>query len=285
MTLMQNAITAAPLLSVQGLTKRYGPRIGCADVGFDLYPGEVLGIVGESGSGKSTLLSLLCGRCPPDRGSVQYRDGAGDWLDLYAASEAERRTLLRTEWGFVEQNPRDGLRMGVSAGANIGERLMALGERRYGSLRQTAESWLSNATALRELGYSTQQQLDLVETLNNALVISAAKGQRAASVMDAWSKAMALGKLSGGNELGQWHRCGSTRIDRSTLPARVAVMNAPAARMLDIYCAPRSAARRSSAEKEAVWPSKLNGSWMTHIWPASAPNGANCHLWRWTPNS
>src|SRR3546814_16735552 len=62
-----------------------------------LYPGEVLGIVGESGSGKSTLLSLLCGRCPPDRGSVPYRDGAGDWPDLYAAREAERRTLLRTE--------------------------------------------------------------------------------------------------------------------------------------------------------------------------------------------
>lgn len=36
-----------PLLSVSGLTKRYGPRIGCADISFDLYPGEVMGIVGE----------------------------------------------------------------------------------------------------------------------------------------------------------------------------------------------------------------------------------------------
>src|SRR5690606_1331057 len=131
-----------PLLQVRGLTRLYGPDKGCQDVDFELYPGEVLGIVGESGSGKSTLLSLLSGRCVPDRGGVSYRTTEGDWLDLYSASEAARRTLLRTEWGFVEQNPRDGLRMGVSAGANIGERLMAQGSRHYGQLRQAGLDWL-----------------------------------------------------------------------------------------------------------------------------------------------
>lgn len=137
-----------PLLKVRGLTKLYGPEKGCQDVSFELYPGEVLGIVGESGSGKSTLLSLLSGRCLPDRGVIDYRladthKNAGQWLDLYSASEAERRTLLRTEWGFVEQNPRDGLRMGVSAGANIGERLMAQGVRNYQALRAAGLDWLN----------------------------------------------------------------------------------------------------------------------------------------------
>jgi putative phosphonate transport system ATP-binding protein len=137
-----------PLLKVRGLTKLYGPEKGCQDVSFELYPGEVLGIVGESGSGKSTLLSLLSGRCPPDGGVIDYRladthKSAGQWLDLYSASEAERRTLLRTEWGFVEQNPRDGLRMAVSAGANIGERLMAQGVRNYQTLRAAGLDWLN----------------------------------------------------------------------------------------------------------------------------------------------
>jgi putative phosphonate transport system ATP-binding protein len=141
---LQPAVAAAePLFSARDLTRLYGPEKGCQGVSFDLYPGEVLGIVGESGSGKSTLLSLLSGRCRPDRGSVSYRARSGQWLDLYSASEAERRTLLRTEWGFVEQNPRDGLRMAVSAGANIGERLMAQGVRHYGELRAAGLDWLS----------------------------------------------------------------------------------------------------------------------------------------------
>src|SRR3546814_2434656 len=51
-------------------------------------------------------------------------------------------TTLFRSWGFVEQNPRDGLRMGVSAGANIGERLMAQGVRHYGQLRAAGLDWL-----------------------------------------------------------------------------------------------------------------------------------------------
>ena len=57
-------------------------------------------------------------------------------------SEAEIRLLARTDWAFVHQHPRDGLRMNVSAGANIGERLMAIGDRHYGNIREAAIHWL-----------------------------------------------------------------------------------------------------------------------------------------------
>lgn len=132
----------APLLRVINATHYYGGRKGCADVSFELWPGEVVAIVGESGSGKSTLLSLISGRLPLTSGAVVYRDSQGRDRDMASMSEGERRRLLRTEWGFVHQNPRDGLRMRVSAGGNIGERLMACGARRYDDIRQTGHDWL-----------------------------------------------------------------------------------------------------------------------------------------------
>jgi len=133
--------TEQPLLAVRGLTKRYGRRIGCAEVSFDLFAGEVLGIVGESGSGKSTLLSCLAGHLAPDAGTVVF-DTADGPRDTVRMAEAERRRLARTDWAFVHQNPRDGLRMGVSAGGNVGERLMAVGARHYGQIRAQAVDWL-----------------------------------------------------------------------------------------------------------------------------------------------
>jgi putative phosphonate transport system ATP-binding protein len=49
---------------------------------------------------------------------------------------------MRTDWGFVHQNPREGLRPHVSAGANVAERLMAVGGRNYGAIRGLASDWL-----------------------------------------------------------------------------------------------------------------------------------------------
>ena len=131
-----------PLLVADRLAKSYGRLTACRDVSFALYPGEVLAIVGESGSGKTTLLQLLSAQLTPSAGRVSYRMRDGVLRDLAALGEAERRFLFRTDWGYVHQDPAMGLRMAVSAGANVGERLMAVGWNHYGNIRNTASSWL-----------------------------------------------------------------------------------------------------------------------------------------------
>ena len=133
-----------PLLVADGVAKTYpGGRIGCRDVGFTLYPGEVLGIVGESGSGKTTLLNCLSAKLEPSAGTIRFDTRTRGLTDIFSLSEPERRLLMRTDWGIVHQNPRDGLRMNVSAGGNVGERLMAVGERHYGQIRAEALDWLN----------------------------------------------------------------------------------------------------------------------------------------------
>ena len=162
-----------PLLQVSGITKTYGGRIGCADVSFDLWPGEVMGIVGESGSGKSTLLSCMAGHLTPDTGRVIFDTRSDGPRDVLAMNEPERRMLARTDWAFVHQNPRDGLRMGVSAGGNVGERLMAVGARHYGTIREQAIDWLGRVEISsdriddrpRQFSGGMQQRLQIARNL------------------------------------------------------------------------------------------------------------------------
>ena len=132
-----------PLLRVRGLRRLYGRRVAIEEVSFDLWPGEVLAVVGESGSGKTTLLHALAGHHMPDAGSVWFDTRDQGHVEIYSMPEGHRRALARTDLGFVHQNAADGLRMNVSAGANVVERLMALGQRNYGDLRVQAAEWLA----------------------------------------------------------------------------------------------------------------------------------------------
>ena len=88
---------------------------------------------------------------------------------------------------------------GMEQGAAVMERLAQVARRTYSDISRTTDSFVKNSQALKDLGYSTATQLDYTEALNNALVISAAKGQQAESVQNALAKAMALGELRGDN--------------------------------------------------------------------------------------
>jgi branched-chain amino acid transport system ATP-binding protein len=60
------------LLTVEGLTKRFGGFTAVANVSFAVQPGEILGLIGPNGSGKSTIFNILSGALIPNGGSVRF---------------------------------------------------------------------------------------------------------------------------------------------------------------------------------------------------------------------
>jgi len=154
------------LLRVRGLTKIYGepskntiertgpnfasnicPETGAivaiANIDFDLYPGEVLGIVGESGSGKSTMVQLLYFDQEATDGRVLFGAVDEGRTNLLGLSNQRKRYVRNHLMGMVYQNPRDGLNFSFSSGGNIAEKLLMAGTFHVGDIRGRASYLLT----------------------------------------------------------------------------------------------------------------------------------------------
>lgn len=189
------------LLEVRNITKRYGdgccnclnvdasdresnrcPFCGsvaaCLNVSFDLYRDEVLGVVGESGSGKSTLVRLLHFEEDPSVGEIIMNgNGATDEKqNILALSSFQKRQLRSRRMGIVYQNPHLGLRMGVSAGGNVAEKLLEAEWRHVGRIRDRAADLLTKTEIPiarmneppRNFSGGMQQRVQIAKALANS---------------------------------------------------------------------------------------------------------------------
>jgi D-xylose transport system ATP-binding protein len=80
-----NQAEREPILQLQGISKRFGAVQALAEVDFEVYAGEVVGLVGDNGAGKSTLAKIISGVYRPDAG--QYRI-AGHEVSVNSPREA-----------------------------------------------------------------------------------------------------------------------------------------------------------------------------------------------------
>jgi tape measure domain-containing protein len=85
----------------------------------------------------------------------------------------------------------------MDAAPALMQRITDIANASYSPLEQTAEIYSRNAGILRDLGRGATEAADFTEALNHALVTTATRGERAASVQNALAKAMAVGKLAG----------------------------------------------------------------------------------------
>ncbi|GAA4264420.1 ATP-binding cassette domain-containing protein [Frondihabitans peucedani] len=62
----------APVMSLRGISKRFGAVQALTDIDFDVFPGEIVAIVGDNGAGKSTFVKILAGVYTPDQGTITF---------------------------------------------------------------------------------------------------------------------------------------------------------------------------------------------------------------------
>jgi branched-chain amino acid transport system ATP-binding protein len=91
--------TSAPLLQVNGLSKRFGGFVALDGINLEVAPGERLGLIGPNGSGKSTLVNCICGTLQNETGTVTF-DGRS--ID---GAPAHKRTHLGLARSFQLPRP------------------------------------------------------------------------------------------------------------------------------------------------------------------------------------
>ncbi len=171
------SVTAPPVpaITVQGLSKMYGPILGCQDVTFDVAPGEALGIIGESGSGKSTAMRCIAGDQSATAGRVTLNSVHGGEVDVLSLDESARRAIRIRDLSVVYQDPSEGLDLRVSAGGNIADRLTAAGWRNFGEIRARAAELLERTEVpldrmddeVRTFSGGMRQRVQLAKALAN----------------------------------------------------------------------------------------------------------------------
>ena len=152
-----------------------GAVVAAWDVNFEVVPGEALGVIGESGSGKSSVMRCIAGDVAATAGDVRLRSVDDGATNVLALSAGERRALRVDHLSVVYQDPAEGLDLGITAGGNVADRLVAAGERNFGRIRDRASVLLERTEVpldrmddlVRTFSGGMRQRVQLAKALAN----------------------------------------------------------------------------------------------------------------------
>ena len=165
----------SPVLSLRGVTKRFGGLVAVNGMDFDVTEHEVLGLIGPNGSGKSTTLNLISGALMPTEGTISLR---GAPITHLAAQDIARKGVART-FQLVRLLPSMTVLENVKAGAVFGHR------RRWGTEADAQAQALMEQVGLAGRGHLRVGQLTYIDTKRVELARALA-GDPRVLLLDEW---------------------------------------------------------------------------------------------------
>ncbi|MGE3871837.1 MAG: ABC transporter ATP-binding protein [Parvibaculaceae bacterium] len=152
-----------PLLSLTGITKRFGDVVANRAVDFAVMPGEVVGLLGENGVGKTTLMNVAFGLYRPDGGTIAI---AGRPATVGSTADA-----IALGIGMVHQHTHvvarhtvlENLMAGLPGRHGLLDRATAL--RRLSEIGTAYELHIDPHRLVGDLAVGEKQRLDIIRAL------------------------------------------------------------------------------------------------------------------------
>ncbi len=184
-----NAV-GAPILSLYGVTKRFGGLVAVNGLSFDIAAHEMVGVIGPNGSGKTTVLNMISGAFKPSDGRITLK---GRRISDKPAQTIARQGIGRT-FQLVRLLPGLSVMENVMAGAVFGHRRRWGREAEDFAMDMLARVGLQGQafSAVSSLTYIDQKRLELARVL---------AGEPQILLLDEWLAGLNPTELEAGIEL------------------------------------------------------------------------------------
>jgi len=184
------SMAGSTILSVKGVTKRFGGLVAVNNVSFDVSNHELVGVIGPNGSGKTTMLNMISGAFKPSEGVISLK---GQRISDKPAQTIARQGIGRT-FQLVRLLPGLSVVENVVAGAVFGHR------RRWGHEADEFANDMLDRVGLQgqehvpisALTYIDQKRLELARVL---------AGEPKVLLLDEWLAGLNPTELETGIEL------------------------------------------------------------------------------------
>jgi branched-chain amino acid transport system ATP-binding protein len=164
---------ADALLTIEGLTKRFGGVVASDKIELDVRPRELHAVIGPNGAGKTTLIGELTGEIAPDAGQIYFEAADITGLPVYRRSSLGLARSFQVTSLFLDFTTLDNVALAVQANAGHSFHFWKKA-RTESALREPARATLQRVglggradVIAANLSHGEQRQLEIAMTLAN----------------------------------------------------------------------------------------------------------------------